>query len=109
MLNDIGRFLHIEHEVDRHQHGTDRAYGEACYGKGIRISRQDGDAVTGLNSTFNQPASNAQAKVMKFGIGPVYVVLSNGGLLRVSGRRAPQCVVDGLLANEVGIQAGSAP
>nr|WP_286979715.1 hypothetical protein [Haliea sp.] len=89
MLNDIGRFLHIEHEVDRHQHGTDRAYGEARYSKGIRISRQDGDTVTGLNSTFNQPASNAQAEVVKLGIIPVYVVLPNGGLLRVSGRGAP--------------------
>ncbi len=94
---DIGDLAGIEHEIDRYQHRAHARQREAHRRKGVRVARQDGDAVAGGDALLRQRGDQAVADLVEIAVAPLHVAADDGGLVGRALRRAPQDVSHAML------------
>ena len=62
VLEDEGRLLRFEHEIDRHQHGAEPRQRKAQAGEGVAVARQDGDPRTLADAARGKAGGQAIAQ-----------------------------------------------
>ena len=81
VLEDEGRLLRLEHEIDRHQHGAEPRQRKAQRREGMAVARQDGDPGTLTNAARGKARGQAIAQRREFRVAPGGVAADDGGLV----------------------------
>ena len=99
VAQDVGHFVGLEHEVDRHQHRAQPRQREAQRREAVRVARQHGHLVAAGDAALRQPGRQAADQGIELGIGPARVAAGNGQLGGQALGGAAQQIADGLAAD----------
>ena len=81
---DVGDFLGLQHEIDRHQHRAESRQRKPHRDKGVRVARQHRDARALGDAALCQTGGHARADAVELGIGPSGIAAHHGQFGRAS-------------------------
>ena len=100
MPQDVGHFFGLEHEIDGHQHRPQARQGKPQSRKAVRVARQHGHPIGGVNAVARQARRESRHQGIELGISPFGLAAANGHLGGHPQSGAAQDIGQSLTAND---------
>ena len=100
MAQDVGHLFGLEHEIDGHQHRAQSRQGKTQSRKAVRVARQHGHAIGGVNALLRQACRESRHQGIELGVGPFGGATADGHLGGHSQSGAAQDIGQSLTAND---------